>query len=224
VIYYHSPQPINFLCLRCAINSILSAPSASFYTGHVCTFIKAKEHISWSAILPHTSGKLAGSPGGEISYTSSLNSEQFLVQAAWMQAARDQSSDKSDLTSEQCGCRGATHPASAVGTQGHHSYLACCKQVTAFTSAGAKSGSVLVLSSLFVSLDLVRFSLCLSLFTSSEHSNHKTRPKASEDRDAYAAGVYWYAVSHHLSFQTESEGLVNLPLCSSWVSKAITVL
>lgn len=110
MIYYRSPHPIYFLRLRCVINSTLSAPSAYVYTGHVCTVVKAKEHTSWSPILPCTSGKLAGSPGGEFSYRSSLNSKQFLVQAVWMWAAWDQSSDKRDLTSEQCGCQGDIIP------------------------------------------------------------------------------------------------------------------
>lgn len=116
MIYYPSTHLIYFLCLRCAINSILSDPSAYGYTGHVCTVIKAQ--IPWSPILPCTSRKLSGSPGGETSYRSSLNSNHFLMQAAWMQAAWDQSGDKCDLASEQGGCQGDIIPCKHCGRAG----------------------------------------------------------------------------------------------------------
>lgn len=118
MIYYGSPHPIYFPCLRCTVNSKLLVPSAYIYTGHVCTVIKAKEQISWSPELPCTSGKPAGSPGGEISYRSSLNSKQFPVQAVWMWAAWDQSGDKRDLTPEQCGCQGDITPCKCRGHAG----------------------------------------------------------------------------------------------------------
>lgn len=51
MIYYPSPCPIYFLCLRCAINSIPSVPSVYVCTGHVCTVIKVKEQISWWPIF-----------------------------------------------------------------------------------------------------------------------------------------------------------------------------
>lgn len=73
--------------------------------GHVCTAIKAKNQIAWSPTLPCTSGKPAAFLEGEISCKSSFNSEKFLVQAVWMQAAWDGSGDTHDLTFEQCGCQ-----------------------------------------------------------------------------------------------------------------------
>lgn len=141
MIYYCFPHPTYFLCLRCAINSILSATSAYVYTGHICTIIKANEQISWSPIFPRTLGKLAGFRGGEISFTSSFNLKQFLVQAVWMQAAWQQSSDKRDLMSEQCGCQSDIIPYKIHGHTGAP-LLTGVLQTTAFTPGRAKDGSV----------------------------------------------------------------------------------